>query len=118
VLLPGSFTLRIQNNTGNDVVAVELGYEILQFNNKNRSNSLNLSYSLDNSVYTSVPSLDFSSTQTASGTSWSNTNQRIVLDLTSTRLSNGDFLYIRWTTADAGGFDPSGRDQLAFDDIQ
>ena len=48
---PGMITYRLVNNTGNTIQDLMVSYDILSFNDQDRSNSFNFSHSADNSTY-------------------------------------------------------------------
>ena len=58
---PGTITLRIKNSTGSTVNFWDVSYNLYNDNNQGRSNSFNFSYSTNDSTYTAVTALDFTS---------------------------------------------------------
>ncbi|MCK5372470.1 MAG: hypothetical protein KAQ62_28100, partial [Cyclobacteriaceae bacterium] len=117
-LTPGEIILKITNNTLVDIVRINLSYEIWEFNDQNRSTSLNFSHSPDNTTYTSVASLDFESEQQGilpippfSPPSWEKVDKSYSIDISASPLSNGSSFYFKWSTDDFGGSD--SRDELA-----
>jgi hypothetical protein len=112
---PGFITLRLQNQTGQPVGGFELSYNLLVFNNGNRGNTFNFSYSFDNLNFFPVDSLDFVSPETADGNpTWqSNLQSTFIEDFT---LNPGQFFYLRWDSDDAIG--SGSRDAFALDDIE
>lgn len=109
---PGSFILKIENNTGVDVTELAVSYTIYVLNDQNRSNSFNLSVSYDNITYTPITAVDYTSPD--------------ILDFTpyivpkSTNITGLDFpagtvMYLSWTGDDVGG--TGSRDEFALDDI-
>lgn len=114
--LPGSFTLRLQNNTGFAIHSLDIAYDIFSYNNSNFSNTWNFSHSADNSTYTMVGSLDFVSTETASGSpAWDSVARDT--DITGLSIANEDYYYLRWSTSDTAGGITGNRDQFALDNI-
>lgn len=112
-MAPGSFTLRIQNSTGNTLESIILDYNIYVYNDQGRSSFLNFSWSTDNSSYTDVTSLNFTTPEAADGPpTWVSTPRGTSFNVT---LNEGDFLYLRWNIGDVGG--GGSRDELAIDDI-
>lgn len=111
---PGNLTLRLQN-TGDTINSLAIIYNIYVRNDGGRANSFNFSYSLDDSAYTAVPSLNFVSPQALDeNPSWVATSRSVTI--TELTLNNGDFFYLRWTGNDVSG---SGfRDSFALDDIR
>ena len=111
---PGSYILKITNNTGTTVTRFEVDYELWVYNNENRSSSLNFSYSSDDSSYTSVGALDFTSTATASGSpAWSSNAKTTTVYGVS--IANGASLYFKWAHTDVSG--SGSKDEFAIDDI-
>lgn len=111
---PGSFTLRIQNNTGAPIEDLTLIYDIWVLNNQDRSNSFNFEHGSDNVNFQQESTLDYTSVEAADPSPvWE-------LETKNTTLSNvyiapGDFYYLRWTTDDVGG--SGSRDEFGIDNI-
>ncbi len=112
---PGDFTLRIQNNSGSAINQLNLSYEIKVFNDKDRSNSFNFSWSTDDISYTSVSALDYASPGAADPlpVSWTTTTRSTTLS--GLNLANGGYLYLKWTGDDVSG--SGSRDEFGLDDI-
>lgn len=113
---PGTLTLRIQNNGTSNITNFTISYNIYVRNDQGRSNSFNFSHSTDNTTYTNVPSLDYTSPATADGSGW------VLVGTAPSRstsipvsIAPGDFFYIRWMGADVGG--SGARDEFGLDDI-
>ncbi|MBI2966697.1 MAG: PKD domain-containing protein [Bacteroidetes bacterium] len=112
---PGSVTLKIQNNTGVPVTDFEIEYAIWCYNDQNRSNSLNFSWSSDNITYSLVPPLNFATPQPLdSPASWVSTYMATLI--TGLNLANGSYFYLRWSGNDAGG--SGSRDEYGVDNIK
>lgn len=111
---PGTITLRAQNQTGDSVNNANLSYILYVFNDQDRANSFNFSYSTDGSNYTTIPSLDFTSAEVADGSPvWvSNAKAEFISGLS---IADGVHLYLRWESNDVSG--SGSRDELAIDDI-
>ncbi|WP_053992660.1 choice-of-anchor D domain-containing protein [Mangrovimonas sp. TPBH4] len=109
---PGDLTLRIQNNTGNLINSLELAYDILCFNDQERSNSFNFSHSDDNTTYINETTLDYNSPETATATL--NTSSKSIT-LTDLAVADGAFYYLRWSGDDISG--TGSRDEFAIDNI-
>lgn len=111
---PGSITLRIQNNTCATLTELDLAYDILYLNDQPRSNSLNFSYSEDNSTYTDVGALDFTTAVTADvSPTIMSVNKSTAI--TGISVAVGDYLYLRWTGDDELG--SGSRDEYGLDNI-
>jgi hypothetical protein len=111
---PGSFTLKILNNTGATMNQITLDYEVWVRNDQNRSTSFNFSHSDDNVNYTSVPSLDFVSVEAADASPVWEMNARSIV-ISGVSISDQEVYYLRWTSNDVSG--SGSRDELALDNI-
>ena len=112
---PGDFTLKIENTTGNAVADVYVSYKIWTYNDQDRANSLNFSWSLDDTTYTAVASLDYTTPGTKDATpTWTSVSRSTTL--TGVNLPAGGFLYLKWTGDDVSG--SGARDQYAIDDVE
>ena len=110
---PGTITLLVTNNTGSTVTSVDVDYEIWEFNDQGRANSLNFAWSTDDVTYTDEAALDFTTTQAAGGGSWVLHSRTITIGGLS--LANGSSIYLRWIGDDETG--SGSRDEYAIDDI-
>lgn len=111
---PGDLTLRVQNNTGATVTSWNLSYDIFVYNDQNRANSFNFSWSTDDTTYNSIAALDYTSTATADTTPAWVSNARSTTGLAAT-VAAGDFLYLRWTGNDVSG--SGSRDEFGLDNV-
>jgi hypothetical protein len=111
---PGTITLRFQNQTGNTITSLNIGYTVYVNNSQNASNNLNFSYSSDNSSYTTVNGLVVNTPTSADlNTGW--TAYYRVLTITGISLPTNNYYYLRWTGAATSG---SGNyDDISLDDI-
>ncbi|MFN0276526.1 MAG: Calx-beta domain-containing protein [Chitinophagales bacterium] len=109
---PGSFTLRMINNTGITIGQLDVSYSIYVLNDQGRANSYNLTYSTDDVTYTSVPEADYTSPEAADFTPYLET---ITTSITGFSVADGEYLYLRWTGEDVSG--SGSRDEFALDDI-
>ena len=114
---PGTLTLRVQNNGTTIITQLALSYNIYVRNDQGRASTFNLSYSNDNSLYTDVPALDYTSTIASDVLGWVIVGAAPSRSTTITGLyiTPGSYVYIRWSSADAGG--SGSRDELGLDDI-
>lgn len=112
---PGSFTLRLQNDTGSEVTNFDLGYELRVYNDQARANSFNFQYSLDDSTYIDVGFFDVTSDEAAAGAP----NWDLVFDNETNvggfSLADGANIFFRWTSDDVSG--SGARDQFHLDNI-
>lgn len=114
---PGTITLRIQNNTGQAMTRLSVGYDVIVNNSGPRANSFNFSYSTNNSTYTTVPGAcggDYTSPEVADALGFV-VGASKSLNITGLNVAPGDFVYLRWTSADVSG--SGNRDQLGIDNI-
>jgi|GEM_PF-3118625 len=117
---PGSFVLRLQNNTGATLTSLAVSYTIWCRNDgasgttNNRSSSFNFSHSADDSAYTAIASLDFASPGLKDASpAWVSTPRSTTISGLS--IANGSYYYLRWSSADISG--SGGRDALGVDDV-
>jgi len=104
----------MQNNTGSILNTLGLAYKALSLNNEGWANSFNFSYSTDNVTYTPVPTLDFISVAAADASPvWKAYLQSTTI--TGLSVTNGDYIFIRWSGDDVSG--SGSRDEFALDDI-
>lgn len=112
---PGTFTLKIQNQTGSTVTNVLLDYVLYVLNDQDRSNSFNFSYSTDNENYTAVSDLDYTSPEAADAPpAWQSNSRTAYIENLS--VPDEAFLYLRWFSDEVAG--SGSRDEFALDDIQ
>lgn len=110
----GDFILKVINNSGNTTTHFTLSYDLYVYNDQDRSNSFNFSYSADDLTYTSVTALDYTSPATADITpTWVLVSRSVWID--NFQVSDGGPFYLKWTGADVGG--TNYRDEFALDNI-
>jgi GEVED domain/Secretion system C-terminal sorting domain/Dockerin type I domain len=111
---PGTLTLKVQNTTGSTLNAYQVMYDVLEFNDQNRSSSFNFSYSTDDVTYTPVTALNYTTVQAASASpAFVVTPQNTIVNGIS--VPNNGFFYLRWSSADVGG--TGSRDEFGLDNI-
>ncbi len=116
---PGTITLRLKNTATTNLTAFKVAYDLLVRNDQGRSNSFNLSWSTDNSTYTSVPSRAFTSVAAADANGLvvvTNPATSTFFEVSGLAVAPDSFIYIRWSGDDAGG--TGSRDEFALDNIQ
>ncbi|MBP8916691.1 MAG: T9SS type A sorting domain-containing protein [Chitinophagales bacterium] len=109
---PGSFILKLQNNTGEAIGSFDLAYTIYVLNDAGRSNSFNLGYSYDNVTWYNVPDADYTSPEAGDFTPYM-TN--ITTSISALSIADGALFYLSWTGNDVSG--AGTRDEFALDDI-
>ena len=112
--VPGSVTLRFQNQTGAAVTSVSIGYKVYIYNDKASSSSFNFSHSADNSAYTGIAGINVISPAVADVTPGWKSYYRVVT-LTGLNIANNNYYYMRWTGATVSGsvdFDEFGLDDI------
>lgn len=111
---PGTLTLRLQNNSGATITGFTTGYDIMALNDQGRSNSFNFSFSADNTTFTNVAALDYTSPTTATASpTWLAVARTTTL--TNLTIANNDFFYLRWFGDDIGG--SGSRDGFGLDNV-
>ncbi len=110
---PGTITLRIQNTGPSTMTQVTVSYNILVNNDQNRSSSFNFSYSTNDTTYTALPALNFTSTAASDAMGFQSVTR--ITNITGLTVASGSFFYIRWTGEDVGG--SGSRDEFAIDNI-
>lgn len=108
----GDVDIKILNSTGAALTTFDISYIIYVNNDKGRGNSLNFSYSTDNSTFTPVAALDYSSAAASDALGFV-ANPRMT-NIAAT-VESGGYLYIRFTGDDETG--SGSRDEFAIDDI-
>lgn len=112
---PGDIKLKVQNTTGSTIADLYVSYKIWVYNDQDRANSLNFSYSKDDSNYTPVGSLDYTTPGTKDAPlAWSSTDRSTTI--TGINLANNDYVYLKWTGNDVSG--SNYRDEYGIDDIE
>jgi VCBS repeat-containing protein len=112
---PGFIELRLVNDSGAGVAFVELSYEIWTYNDQERANSLDFSYSLDGVSFVSVAALDFVTAEARDAApAW----QRTLRSLAglAVDLDPGEAIILRWSGDDVSG--GGGRDEYGIDNVR
>lgn len=110
---PGSFILRIQNNTGDIIGKLEISYSIFVRNDQTRGNSFNFSHSNDNVTYTSETALDYTSPAALDALGWTEITRNITL--IGVNINSSDMFYLRWSGDDVSG--TGSRDEFGLDNV-
>ncbi|MEO1432458.1 MAG: ExeM/NucH family extracellular endonuclease, partial [Cyanobacteria bacterium J06633_8] len=111
----GEIIVKVTNTTGSAVTDLNVSYDVVSLNNADRGNSLNFSYSEDNTTYNPVAALDFITAAAA------DTSPAFVTTAKSTTITglnianNGDF-YLKFAGNDVSG--SGSRDEYGIDNIQ
>jgi hypothetical protein len=114
---PGTITLKIQNNGSGTLTSLTVSYNLYVRNDQGRSTSFNFSHSADNSTYTTVAALDYTTIAAADALGWVqvSTSPSRSTTITGISIASGAFYYIRWSSADVAG--SGSRDEIGLDDI-
>jgi MYXO-CTERM domain-containing protein len=115
---PGLFQLRIINNTGAALNAIELSYTFLYRNDGARSmrHSVRVLRGDSNATSVSIASLQTETPGAASPASvWVPTPQSATVDLSSIPIPDGEFFTVVFQVIDFMG--TGDRDEIAFDDV-
>jgi hypothetical protein len=110
----GKAVLRLQNQTGSTITAIQVAYNLFVFNDQDIASTINLEYSTDGINYTTATDFAFTSPTTNTGAAWSSANARSGF-ISGLRLGGGSFLYLRWDNTLSAA---SEADEIAIDDIQ
>lgn len=112
--VPGSATLRFQNQTGAAITSLSIGYKVYVYNDQAASSSFNFSHSADNSTYTSVSGLNVTSPASADASPGWKAYYRVIT-LTGLNIAANSYYYFRWTGATISG--TTDFDEFGLDDI-
>lgn len=111
----GSIILKINNNTGGAIDNLIISYKVYIYNDQERSNSFNFSYSADNATYTDVGNLDIISIEVSNDNpEWMSYFKNYTI--TGINVANGSSYYLKWIGDDDSG--SGSRDEFALDDIK
>lgn len=110
---PGSFILRIQNNTGDVIGKLDISYSIFVRNDQARGNSFNFSHSPDNITYLAESSLDYTSPAALDALGWVEVTRSITL--IGVNIDPSGMYYLRWTGDDVSG--SGSRDEFGLDNV-
>lgn len=113
----GSVTLRIQNQTSSVINALTVAYDMYVFNDRDRSNSVNLYYSVNNqpSSYEIVPQAEVVSPGTADQNPVP-VNNAVNVPIDGLNIAPNSFIYLRWVFEDVTG--NGERDEFVLLNIQ
>lgn len=109
---PGSIALKMSNTSGTDFDSITVSYDLYVRNDADRSSSFDLQHSSNNSSYTAVPALQYTSTEASAGNTL--ISQTMSETFAVTWVSGTDY-YIRWYGDDVGG--SGSRDEFFIDNI-
>jgi len=110
---PGSITMRIQNTSGSTLTSFDVSYLLLCNNDQGRSNNFNFSWSTNGSSFVSVPSINYTSRDTADLLGFQSFTRNVTVSGVS--VPNNGFIFLRWNSADVGG--SGSRDEFGLDNI-
>lgn len=114
---PGDITLRVYNGGTTIITQLIVSYNLFVRNDQPRANSFNFSWSTDNSTYTDVLGLDYTSTAASDLLGWVQvgTSPSRTTTITGISITPGSYIYIRWSSNDVSG--SGSRDEFGLDDI-
>ena len=114
---PGFFMATISNATGEAVALVEVSYEIVCYNNENRSSSLDFEYSRDGIVFSRIAAAAYTSPEREDNPAhWTITGRSVAIHLRKQPLVAGGRLWLRWYGDDNGG--AGSRDEYGIDNVE
>ncbi|NJO70635.1 MAG: hypothetical protein HC825_00805, partial [Oscillatoriales cyanobacterium RM1_1_9] len=109
---PGDIVLKFTNSTSSAVNALDVSYTIWYRNDQNRGNSLNFAWSTDDSTYTGISALDFTTPAAADPSpTWQNVLRSTTIS--GLNLAAGAEFYLRWRGDDVDG--SGSRDEYGID---
>jgi len=113
---PGVITARFKSAVAHPLVRLAIAYDVLVFNDNDRSSSVNFSWSTDGTNFTAVAALSnpTPTTATTPTPAWVVTNKTTTL--TNIRIVTDGLLYLRWTSDDVPG-GAGSRDAIGLDNI-
>jgi hypothetical protein len=119
---PGSFTLRVQNNTGREVPFWDIEYDIYVLNDQARANAIDFSYAVnssaaepDDTAFVKIPSANVTSPVAADASPvWTSSHLAFTIAATT---PVGGRLFLRWTGDDAVVPGAGSRDEFGLDNI-
>ena len=111
-MTPGTFGLKLINTTGSSVDEWTINYDIWFNNNEDRSSSVKLSYSTDNTNYLAVPALDFSTPELLNSAGWSAAPFQTTINVT---VAAAGQLFFQWSFDDVSG--AGSRDEIGLDKV-
>ncbi len=112
---PGTLTLKIKNNGTSNITSLDVSYKIYVRNDQGRGSSFNFSHSSDNSSYTAVAALDYTTTAAADASPTYALVGTKSTTITGLNIAPSAVYYIRWSSADVSG--SGSRDEIGLDDI-
>ena len=113
----GTLTLRVENTGTTNITQLVLSYNIYVRNDQGRASSFNFSHSADNTTYTTVPALNYTSIEALDALGWvlvgsAPSRSTTIMGL---NIAPGGFYYVRWTGNDVSG--AGSRDEFGLDDV-
>jgi len=111
---PGDITLKIDNTSGSAISNWTVNYDVWEYNDQDRSSSLNLWVSADDVNYSQVGgSYDYTTVEAAAGTpAWGST---AIAGTVNQPVADGGSLYLQWRSGDVGG--GGSRDEFGIDNV-
>jgi hypothetical protein len=111
---PGTITLKVKNNGTTNLTSIQISYNLFVRNDGGRSSSFDLSYSSDNSTYTTASGATY--TTPAGDDALGNVNAAVITKrISGLSIAPGAYYYFRWTTDDVAGV--GSRDEIGIDNI-
>lgn len=110
---PGSTVVKITNNSGSAITALQIAYDIIVLNDQPRSSSINMSYSLNDIDFTPISALDYTTPETEDANGWTVVNKSFLL--TGINVGIGSSIYLSWDSDDVSG--TGSRDEFGIDNI-
>lgn len=109
---PATMEVRIQNTTGTALSNFTISYDIKVNNNEGRASSFNFSYSNDDSTFTDVAALDYTTPVSSDVLGFVTVSKTTTFAVT---VADGDYLYLKFSSDDDGG--SGSRDEFGLDNL-
>ena len=114
---PGTLSLKIVNSGTVSLNSFTISYNLFVRNDQARASTFDFSYSTDDISYTNISSLNYTTIAASDALGWVQvgSSPSRITTINTVSIAPGGFLYIRWSSADAGG--SGSRDEIGLDDI-
>jgi hypothetical protein len=110
----GALVVRYVNTSGQTITDLDVAYDIKVFNDQERANSWDFSYSTDDVDYVDVPDLDYTSPEAADAEpTWVSVARNTMI--TGLSVPDGGNIYLLFASDDVAG--SGGRDEIGVDNI-
>ena len=113
---PGTLRVRIDNNTGDQIDTLFVGYDSIVRNDGDRANTFNVGFAFSpTGPFTPIPDLSFTSPAALDANGFVTTPLVAFLDNLAADFQNGASLYLEFSSNDSTG--SGSRDEFGIDDL-